>query len=213
MVRSGHEMHDYLITQVNHMLRRVDMYGGEPALWTIFDHLFYLEDNDYGFDDLRNSWRDRNAFTPTGLKGPLRQYFPEEVITSAEASIYAEAARNRGWLRPDRTLTPAEYADLLESIEPFAADNRTRTEILAQFGDPSIRFGGSWAGTALAYGTADVADPMVFFHLWSGDEPGAEPIWPQRREPQLLAIRYGTGRFPNAFHFTPEGIRLRPSGG
>lgn len=67
MVRSGHQMHTYLVEQVNNMVRRLGMFGGEPALWTIFDHLFYLEDDEYGIEDLRQSWRDRNAFTPTSV--------------------------------------------------------------------------------------------------------------------------------------------------
>lgn len=111
MVRSAEAMHAYLIDQVNLMLRRLDMYGGEPALWTLFDHLFFLEDADNGVPDLHESWRARNAFTPTGVQGALKRLLPER-LHSALPSMYAEAARQRGWLRVDRALTSDEHIAL-----------------------------------------------------------------------------------------------------
>ncbi|WP_433663606.1 hypothetical protein ACQPW1_16660 [Nocardia sp. CA-128927] len=209
MVRSAEARHTYLIDQVNLMLRRLDMFGGEPALWTVFDHLFFLEDADNGIADLHESWRARNAFTPTGVKGALQRHVPA-CLRSALPSMYAEAARQRGWLTVDRTLTSDELTTLRASIETFVAENRTWRDVLEAFGQPSVLFGGDnpRCEKTLAYATEDRSDPMVFFHLWNGTDPGAET--PRSTEPILLAVRYGTGPFAASFYFTPEGIQRRP---
>lgn len=203
MVRSAEAMHTYLIDQVNLMLRRLDMYGGEPALWTLFDHLFFLEDAENGVADLHESWRVRNAFTPTGVQGALKRHLPDG-LSSALPSMYAEAARQRGWLRVDRTLTDGEHATLRDSIESFVTPNRTWADVLDAFGEPSALFGGANPRyeKTLAYATDHKSDPMVFFHLWNSRDEYAEPI--------LLAIRHGAGPFAASFAFTPEGIRRRP---
>ncbi|MEU7145571.1 hypothetical protein ABZ942_39425 [Nocardia sp. NPDC046473] len=205
MVRSAEAVHAYLIDQVNLMLRRLEMYGGEPALWTLFDHLFFLEDADNGVQDLHESWRARNAFTPTGVKGALQRHLPGD-LGSALPSMYAEAARQRGWLRLDRTLTMDEHTHLRTSIETFVAENRTWRDVLDAFGEPSVLFGGTNPRyeKTLAYATADKSDPMVFFHLWNGSDPDTK-TWPKHAEPILLATRYGTGPFAASFSFTPEG--------
>ncbi|MFI5714682.1 hypothetical protein [Nocardia sp. NPDC051750] len=212
VVRTGHQMHAYLIEQVNHMIRRLGMFGGEPALWTTFEHLYHLEGDDNGRADLWQSWEERKEFRSTGLKGALAQLLPDKIVSDAVASMYAEAARSRGWLELDRTLTPGELGELNESIESFAADDHVWSEVVAAFGEPSVLIGGSnrYYGKTLAYATADAADPMVFFHLWNGTEPGTQHTWPPARlEPILLAIRYGAGMWPDAFVFTPQGNSLR----
>ncbi|MFC4126400.1 hypothetical protein ACFOW8_15795 [Nocardia rhizosphaerae] len=212
-MRSALEMHAYLIGQVNSMVRRLGMYGGEPALWTLFDHLFYLEDDGQGIADIYQSWRDRNAFTPTGAQGALRRLLPHD-LKSALPSMYAEAARNRGWLRLDRTLTQDEYAEVRTSIEPFAERDRTWSDIVDAFGRPSVLFGGTnpLYEKTLAYATADSSDPMVIFHLWNGVDTDTQPRWPPKyADPMLLAIRCGTGSLADSFVFTPEGNRRRPA--
>ncbi|MFJ4657323.1 hypothetical protein ACIP5Y_39160 [Nocardia sp. NPDC088792] len=212
MVRSGDQMHVYLVNQVNQILRRLSMFGGEPALWTTFDHLYFLEGDENGIEKLRQSWRDRNAFTPTGVKGALQQQLPHSGIEDALASMYAEVARNRGWLRLDRTLTADEYTTLRTEIAPFTEHDRTLTDVVDAFGEPSVLFGGSNPrySKSLAYATTDVSDPMVIFHLWNGVDPGTEPSWPpQYPEPILLATRCGAGAFPTSFSFTPQGHSRR----
>ncbi|MFI6165923.1 hypothetical protein ACIBCN_03970 [Nocardia sp. NPDC051052] len=211
MVRSAEAMHAYLIDQVNLMLRRLEMYGGEPALWTLFDHLFFLEEADNGIADLHESWRARNAFTPTGVKGALQRHLPDD-LCSALPSMYAEAARQRGWLRLDRALTTDEHTALRASIEAFVTENRTWHDVLDTFGPPSVLFGGTNPRyeKTLAYATEDKSDPMVFFHLWNGSDPGTKTWPPKYNEPILFAVRYGMVPFAASFCFTPEGTRRRP---
>lgn len=214
MVRSAHDMRMYLIDQVNDMLRRLGMFGGEPALWTLFDHLFYLEDQGHSVGELYESWRDRNAFAPTGVQGALGRLLPDN-LNSALPSMYAEAARDHGWLRLDRTLTPDEYAQLRGSIEPFTEQDHTWSDVVDAFGQPSVLFGGTnpLYEKTLAYATADKSDPMVIFHLWNGVDADTQPTWPPMHvDAILLAIRCGSGPFADSFVFTPEGTRRRPAG-
>ncbi|MEV0032212.1 hypothetical protein [Nocardia sp. NPDC050793] len=175
--------------------------------------MFFLEDDDNGRGDLWNSWRDRNAFTPTGARGALLRELPRNGIVTALASMYAEAARNRGWLVLDRALTRDEYTELCAATARFTDRDRTFSEAIDAFGEPSVLFGGSnpFYGKTLAYATADATDPMVVFHFWNGADPEAAQNWPPKYpEPILLAIRCGTGSFPATFSFTPEGRRMRP---
>ncbi|MCU1641449.1 MAG: hypothetical protein JWN03_1724 [Nocardia sp.] len=213
MVRSGDQIHAYLVNQVNRMLRRLSMFGGEPALWTTFDHLYFLEGDEDGIENLRQSWRDRNAFTPTGVKGALQKQLPHNDIEYALASIYGEVARNRGWLQLDRTLTGDEYTALCAEIAAFTELDRTWTDVVGIFGEPSVLFGGSnpLYGKSLGYATANVSDPMVIFHLWNGVDPGAEPNWPPKVFGSGLAGDPLRRRlFPRLLLFTPEGHRRRP---
>ncbi|MEU0504714.1 hypothetical protein [Nocardia sp. NPDC005998] len=213
-LRPSQDVHAYLLQRVNAMLRRLGMFGGEPALWAVFDHLYFLEGDNNGLDDLHESWRDRNAFTPTGARGALHRLLPDD-LHSALPSMYAEAARRRGWLTLDRTLTNTEYSALRATIDSFTQHDHTWSDVLESFGEPSVLFGGTnpLYETTLAYASADPSDPTVNFHLWNGVEQTSEVTWPPLlEEPILLAIRCGTGLLPNTFAFTPEGQRRRPRG-
>ncbi|MER5327107.1 hypothetical protein ABT003_48240, partial [Streptosporangium roseum] len=94
--------------------------------------------------------------------------------------------------------------------------DRVLSEVLETFGPPSVLFGGNnpLYGKTLGYLTEQAKEPMLFFHLWNGTDPGAESTWPPiYGEPVLLAVRYGTGPFRDTFTFTPEGHKRRPEAG
>ncbi|XVQ09311.1 hypothetical protein ACQP1W_43390 [Spirillospora sp. CA-255316] len=129
------------------------------------------------------------------------------------ASLYAEYARTRGWLKPDRVPSREEFAALRASARPWAGRDRVWTDVTAEFGPPSVQSGGGNPryGKVLGYLTEDPDDPIVWFHLWNGPEPGAEVAWPpERKEAVLLAVRFGDGRFGETFTLTPEGHRRKP---
>src|SRR3954464_13864879 len=76
----------------------------------------------------------------------------------------------------------------------WCEQDRTWAEVVSEFGEPSMLIGGTnpFYGKTLAYATRDRRDPMVFFHLWNGTEPGDEPSWPPAHpQPLLLAVRCG----------------------
>ncbi|SDL30025.1 hypothetical protein SAMN05421806_1266 [Streptomyces indicus] len=129
------------------------------------------------------------------------------------ASVYAEFALRRGWLRPDRVLADDEYEALKGRVRQWAGEDRTWADVTAEFGSPCVLFGGTNPryGKTLGYLSEDLEQPMVVFHLWNGSAPGAEPWPPEHEQPLLLAVRYGEGPFRQTFTFTPEGLRRKPS--
>lgn len=129
-----------------------------------------------------------------GSQRRLPHRLPDHLLRDAVASQYATIAHRLGWLDLDRALPPAEFQRLCAGI---TADDRTQDEILAAWGEPSIRIGGRGSGT-LGYATGDPADDPVWFHL-DGDDPA-----------RLLVVRYRPGDFGRYADYTPTGLRRRP---
>jgi hypothetical protein len=124
-------------------------------------------------------------------------------------TVYAEFAWDRGWLRPDRLLGAQAHADLRARARSWtAARDRTWPDVVAQFGQPSVHFGGTSPryGKSLAYISEDPAAPPVVFHLWNAPDTAGE-----RPQPLLQAVRFGTqAPFARTFTYTPDGLRRRP---
>ncbi|MEV1064660.1 hypothetical protein [Streptomyces sp. NPDC050263] len=209
---SAEDIHAHLVEQVNSMLRRLGMYGGEAALWVAFGHLAFVERDTKAWDEQWRSWLDRSGRS-TGVKGVFRDMVPGHRVDNDEpASVYAEFARRRGWLHPDRVLDADAHARVRDRARPWAAEDRTWPDVTTEFGEPALLLGGTnpYYGKTLGYFGPDPAEPVVWFHLWNGTEPDGE--WPPKRaQPILLAVRCGDeGPFDDTFTFTPEGRRLMP---
>jgi hypothetical protein len=207
------EIHDYLIDQLNLALRRPGMFGGEVALRGLVDHLLFVERRPEAWAELVQDWGDRGLWPPTGPSGAFQEVFPKQADCAEVASVYAEFAQQRGWLRPDRVLTGEEYEVLTERVRRWAAVDRTWADVTAEFGPCSVLFGGNnpLYGKTLGYLSEDPRQPMVVFHLWNGSEPGAESWPPEHEQPLLLVVRFGGGVFGRSLIFTPEGTRRRPT--
>lgn len=125
------------------------------------------------------------------------------------ASVYAEFAHRRGWLRSDRLLSAGEHPALRAKVRPWAQTDRSWTDVIPEFGPPSILCGGTSPlySRTLGYLGEGPAEPMAFFHLWNGGTPAPESTWPELDEPVLLAVRFADMPFDSAFTFTPEGQR------
>ena len=151
------------------------MFGGEVALRLLFDHLVYAERQDEAWARERRAMEERAAFTSIGVRGVFRDLMPGDYEYDV-ASVYAEFAHVRGWLEPDRVLTAGEHESLRQELRTWAAQDRVLSEVLETFGPPSVLFGGSNPryGKTLGYLTGQVKEPMIFFHLWNGTDPGAE---------------------------------------
>src|SRR5215469_16331869 len=124
------------------------------------------------------------------------------------ASIYAEIAHQHAWLTLDGNLTEASYGRILDRLPAWCTQDHSHSEIIAEFGEPSMLIGGSnpLYPKTLAYATAYAGSPLIFFHLWNGTQPGKTTNWPpEHPEPILLAARYGDTRFTDGFTFTPAG--------
>lgn len=205
----------YLIDQLNLALRRPGMFGKESelALRMLMDHLVFAECEPEALVEQQRVWEERGAWSSTGVAGVFRDLIPERYYEYGIASVYAEFAHRRGWLKPDRVLAPDEHAVLRSMVRQWAGEDRVWTEVVDEFGTPSMLFGSNnpYYGKTLSYLTANPEESMVSFHLWNGSAPGAEQSWPPPHdEPLLLAVRFGTGPFRQTFTFTPEGRRRLP---
>ncbi|MFJ9520639.1 hypothetical protein ACIRPK_20605 [Kitasatospora sp. NPDC101801] len=209
---SAEKIHDYLIDQLNLALRRPGMFGGEVALRVLVDHLLFVEGQPEEWSELVQGWEEQGLWTSIGPSGAFQEVFPAQGGGYEVASVYAEFAQRRGWLKPDRVLTAEEYEALTGQVRGWAAVNRTWADVTAEFGPPSVLFGGNnpLYGKTLGYCPEDLHQPMVVFHLWNGSEPGTEPWPPEHAQPFLLAVRFGGGSFRRSLTFTPEGTRRKP---
>ncbi len=189
------------------------MHGGETAFRILIDQLLFVEREPEAWAQLKQDWEDRGLWTSIGISGALQDLFPTQADCHDIASVYAEFAHRRGWLKPDHVLTREAYGALAGCVRRWAAVDRTWTDVTAEFGPPSVLFGGNnpLYGKALGYLTEDPQQPMVVFHLWNGSGPGAEPWPPEHEQPLLLAVRCGRGSFSGSLTFTPEGERRKPT--
>ncbi|MFE6621297.1 hypothetical protein [Streptomyces sp. NPDC057740] len=209
---SGDEIRAYLIGQLNLALRRPGMFGNEAALRMLLDHLLFVEGEPEAWTEQQRAWEVCGAWSSAGVTGAFRDFVPGLSCEYGMASVYAEFAYGRGWLRPDRVLATDEYRALRERVRPWAGEDRVWADVINEFGAPSVLFGGTnpLYGKTLGYLSEDPEQPMVFFHLWNGSTPDAGSSWPpEHEEPILLAVRFGGGAFRTAFTFTPEGERRR----
>jgi hypothetical protein len=187
------------------------MFGGEIALRLYFDAIAFVDDCEHLWGEDLAALKSRGAFVSTGVTGAVQRVLgqgTEDVM----ASVYAEIAHRRTWLTLDEELSPAEYDHMRETFRPWCAHDRSHGDVLAVFGPPSMLLGGSnpLYPKTLAYGTARPGDPLIFFHLWNGTEPGTTTTWPpDHREPLLLATRCAGERFIDGFTFTPKGAARR----
>lgn len=109
---------------------------------------------------------------------------PERYDEYGVASVYAEFAHQRGWLKPDRVLDRDAYAVLRGTVRQWAGEDRVWSDVVAEFGTPSMLFGSNnpYYGKTLGYLTGNPQDPMVSFRLWNGSTPGVWQAWPPEHE-------------------------------
>lgn len=205
------EVRDYLLHQLNSALRRPGMYGGESALLLFLNAVAFVDAGEQLLADDLTELRAREASVSTGVSGAVELVMGER-CGGIMASVYAEIAHRRGWLALDNSLSRADYDHLRNWMRSWCAHDRSHSDVLAEFGPPSVLLGGSnpFFPKTLGYSTVHLDDPLVFFHLGVGTDPGASAAWPPADpEPVLLATRYGGARFIDRFAFTPKGAARR----
>ncbi|WP_338137905.1 hypothetical protein [Streptomyces anulatus] len=211
------DIHTYLVEQLNSALRRPGMFSQrDAALRMLVDHLLFVERRPEVWAEEQRSWASRGAAgSSTGLGGMFEELMPGGYDQNCVASVYAEFAHRRGWLRPDRLLPADEHHALRARVRPWAQTDRSWADVLSEFGPPSILCGGASPlySKTLGYLGEDPEEPMVFFHLWNGSTTAAESTWHELDEPVLLAVRFADAPFEEAFTFSPEGQRRRPGPG
>ncbi|MFB8029475.1 MULTISPECIES: hypothetical protein [unclassified Streptomyces] len=212
--RTVQDVSSYLVTHLNAALRRPGMYGGELAIRLYLDAVAFVDNAEKAWQEEQESLRTRTAFFSTGVGGAFKDLWGEAHEGSV-ASVYAEIAHRQGWLRLDRTLTSAEFAQIRRTSDTWCGKDRLLSDIVTAFGPPSLLFGPSSPEhpKTLAYATDRSDDPLLCFHLWNGLSPSpGSPAASLRAEPVLWAIRVGGTLFTDGFTFTPEGAARRSSG-
>ncbi|WEH41223.1 hypothetical protein [Streptomyces sp. AM 2-1-1] len=204
----------HFVDRLNSVLRRPGMWGDELALRMMCEDLLYVEGRPGAWHEQQTSWEVSGAWSANGAKGAFARHLHGDGPADAVVSLYAEFAHRSGWLRAVRVLDTGEYARLRATAPEWVGGaDRGWSDVAAEFGPPSVRFGGSNPrfGKTLGYVTADPADPMVCFHLWNGTRPDSLCGWTaEHTEPVLLAVRVGGARtFRDSFTYTPEGERRR----
>jgi hypothetical protein len=205
--RTAGDIRGYLLQQLNSALRRPGMFGGEIALRLYFDAIAFTYCSERLWADDLSALQSREAFVSTGVTGAVERVLGHRA-EHVMASVYAEIAHQHGWLTLDSNLPEASYGRILDRLPAWCAQDRSHSEIIAEFGEPSMLIGGSNPRypKTLAYATAHAASPLIFFHLWNGTQPGKAINWPpEHPEPILLAARHGGTRFIDGFIFTPAG--------
>ncbi|MGW6062010.1 hypothetical protein [Streptomyces sp. NPDC055189] len=224
---AAEEIRAYLIEQVNRALRYPGMYGNEGALRMLIDHLLFVEAQPEAWAEQQEAWEASGAWTSMGVTGAFQGFVPGR-YDDGMASVYAEFAQRRGWLRPDRVLTADEYRALRSRARSWAREDRVWSDVTEEFGAPSVLFGGTnpLYGKTLGYlgeGGQGGQGGLVSFHLWNGSAADAESSWPpEHAEAILLAVRFGGGGggeregegggfgdFGQSLTLTPAGERQR----
>ncbi len=170
----------------------------------LVDHLLFVERQPEVWDEEHRSWASRGAGSSTGLGGMFEKLMPGGYEQNCVASVYAEFAHRRGWLRPDRLLPADEHHALRARVRPWAQTDRSWADVLSEFGPPSILCGGTSPlySKTLGYLGEDPEEPMVFFHLWNGTT-AAKSTRHELDEPVLLTVRFADAPFDEAFTFHP----------
>ncbi|MET9619055.1 hypothetical protein [Kitasatospora indigofera] len=190
-----------LLEEFNQTVRRPDEFGGLSAVARLLDRLAASERRTTG-----SVWiPDTNArLAPSGL---LRGAFPDSDIYVI-ASQYAEDAHRRSWLRLDRSLTPAEHAVVVDRALAWSETDRSLSDILAEFGPPSVMFGPQDPNRpkTLSYATDDPSAPVVAFHLGSAQaDPDKGAGDGTSAAVALLAVRVRDD-FLDGWELTPSGL-------
>lgn len=209
--RTAGDIRGYLLRQLNSALRRPEMFGAETALRLYCDAVAFADRSEHAWAGDLSVLRSREAFASTGVTGAVERVLGHRAA-DVMASVYAEIAHRNAWLTLDNNLPEADYDRIRNRLPAWCAPDRSHSEVIAEFGEPSMLIGGPnpLYPKTLAYATAHTDSPLIFFHLWNGTQPGAGTTWPpEHPEPVLLAARCGGARFADGFVFTPAGWARR----
>ncbi|BCJ37087.1 hypothetical protein Athai_45900 [Actinocatenispora thailandica] len=192
------EVRQYHLRQLNEALRRPGMWGGEVTILVLMDAMAFVDGLDKIVREETRALRARQAFNSLGVRGGFQDALPGyQGEQEAAASVYAEIAWRYDWLVVDRVIPDEVHERLRTHPAEWCAHDRRLDDVLSELGPPSVLCGGyspCWPKT-LVY-AAEAGPGLVSLHFsGSPDEP----------EPILSALRYGDGRFPESFVFTPFG--------
>jgi hypothetical protein len=131
------------------------MSGGENALRLYFDAMAFADCGEEAWARDLSVLRSREAFASTGVTGAVERVLGHRAA-DAMASAYAEIARRHAWLILDSYLSEEDPDRIRNRLPAWCAQDRSHSEVIAEFGEPSMLIGGSnpLYPKTLAYATA-----------------------------------------------------------
>lgn len=135
--RTAGDIRNYLLQQLNSALPRPGMFGAEVALRVYFGAIAFIDRGEERWSEDLSMLRAREAFVSTGVTGVVERvlgYRAEDVM----ASVYAEIAHQHAWLTLDNDLPEADYACLRNRLPAWCSQDRSHSDVLAEFGEPSM---------------------------------------------------------------------------
>lgn len=201
--------------RLNHALLFLGMYGDEMILQELLNDLAWIDRRDDQLGGVTQILNEAEAWSPTGVNGAFRIMFGgiRADHDAAAALVYADIAHAWGYLTPQRTLTPAQYARLRRDARGWTAGaDHVMADLVGEFGEPSVwrpkynrRF-----PTSVGYVSASSADPLIAFDFWQEARWHGKPM--ERDfgpEPVLRNVRWHPdGSFAAGFTFSPVGATL-----
>src|SRR3712207_1126355 len=112
------------------------MMGGELGIRLVLDPLLMAERQPEAWAQMQQGLEERRAWSACGVTGAFSCLLPGRPTDHVEeaASVYAELARQRGWLKADRVLDAPEYAALRDAVDDWITRDRTWSDIVDVFG-------------------------------------------------------------------------------
>lgn len=139
-MRSALELKNKWLAELPLIMARTGMYAMngthvQDVCRRLLDELCFLDERDDGY------WRDlMDRYGSLGVQGPFLEMFGRDRNCTAEvASVFAEQFHRLGYLAVDRTLDEADWLAFTTAVrERFGTTDVRRSEIVAEFGEPSL---------------------------------------------------------------------------
>jgi hypothetical protein len=183
---------------LNVSLRSPDASGGEWYLLTALGDLAFAERQERELRAAGSALIARSAWTSRGVVGAFELLAPAVDSLAAAASVFADVARDLGWLELDRELDDEAYWRLRNGVSDFSRSaDRDLADVTGAFGVPSIRIHGM-AGAAIGFAGPRRRHEIVWF-LTTGAHD------------RVVCSRIRGATLVDEVTFTPLGERERPA--
>ena len=194
--RPGREIRERQREIINASLRRPGMYGGQLVLMHALQDLAWSHRRERDLARFGENLVERSMWTSTGFVGAFERLIPAIDANAAAASVFADAARDFGWLVDDRGLDGGSYWRIVNGASALLREDVDLDGVVAALGQPTITIGGSRGG-AVGFAGPERNQPFVWFHAADANRN------------VLCSRRGGSEPFVDSVVFTPLGESLR----
>lgn len=213
-MRSATELRQRWLEELPRVMARPGMWARdgremETVASTLLRELCFVDERDGDYDEVRTV---PAGFGKLGVHGPFAALFGNEPSCAAEvASVFAEQFHRLGYLAVDRLLDPTEWTGVLTGLhERFADRDVCRSEVVAEFGPPSLMID----QRVLCYAPDDPTAGWVVVDCFDQPrteyEPGAGRYrWRRDDDPLVRDVRRPAEDFERGLILTLFGNVLR----